>query len=618
MNDASSAIRTRLHASPPCFGSARGTERSIVAAARSSSRRGSSTLHDAPVDRAPRVHQRPGRARRRRRRPRARGCGRRAARSAPRSSGLARSTSRCCGRASARGARRRARRAKSTGSASPWWFTTPPTLRGSVGTAASCAELGHLGDVGDRQRVGAAADLEGEQPLGARRPARAHDARPRPPVRKRRISAAQLAARARAAPRPTPPSRSIASSWLRARRADLVDRGRVGARDLDRSRPSTRPCARRRAPGCRPPGRSPRRAPRPRRPRRGSARARRAIVFTSSRPSAITLPDCAHLVGDAARVGLDLVDQLRDLVGAARRALGELADLVGDHREAAARLAGARGLDRGVQREQVRARGDARDDLGDLVDVARLRLELEHHAARLLDALEHAAHLLEREARDVDARVRLLVRLGGEAERLARARRVELDGRGDVVDEAARVARAARCCCGAPRATSPTRGRDLLVAAALTPSTLRASSSAECATARSRVPARCATSSRRPSSIAARALSARSSVSSRKAAAARQLDARARGRPADAVGRRERAPGSAARAGARARKPRQRRPPPSATNGRRPTARRRSPSASRARGTRPAAAATRPASPGRTCARGTRARGAYRPRGAPA
>ena len=64
----------------------------------------------------------------------------------------------------------------------------------------------------------------------------------------------------------------------------------------------------------------------------------------------------AHLVGDAARVGLDLVDQLRDLVGAARRALGELADLVGDDREAAARLARARGLDRGVQREQVRAR----------------------------------------------------------------------------------------------------------------------------------------------------------------------------------------------------------------------------------------------------------------------
>ena len=40
--------------------------------------------------------------------------------------------------------------------------------------------------------------------------------------------------------------------------------------------------------------------------------------------------------------------------------LGQLADLLGDDREAAALLAGARGLDRGVQREQVGLLGDRR------------------------------------------------------------------------------------------------------------------------------------------------------------------------------------------------------------------------------------------------------------------
>ena len=50
-------------------------------------------------------------------------------------------------------------------------------------------------------------------------------------------------------------------------------------------------------------------------------------------------------------------------------------------------------------------------------------------ATALLDALEHRAHLLDREPGDVDAGVRLLVRLGGEAEGLARALGVELDGR---------------------------------------------------------------------------------------------------------------------------------------------------------------------------------------------
>ena len=45
------------------------------------------------------------------------------------------------------------------------------------------------------------------------------------------------------------------------------------------------------------------------------------------------------------------------------RLLGELAHLVGDDREPAALLAGAGGLDRGVEREQVRLLGDPPDGL---------------------------------------------------------------------------------------------------------------------------------------------------------------------------------------------------------------------------------------------------------------
>ena len=51
--------------------------------------------------------------------------------------------------------------------------------------------------------------------------------------------------------------------------------------------------------------------------------------------------------------------------------LGQLADLVGDDREAAALLAGAGGLDRGVERQEVRLLGDGGDRVDDPADLAR-------------------------------------------------------------------------------------------------------------------------------------------------------------------------------------------------------------------------------------------------------
>ena len=50
---------------------------------------------------------------------------------------------------------------------------------------------------------------------------------------------------------------------------------------------------------------------------------------------------------------------------------GERLDLLGDHRKAAAGFAGARGLDGGVERQQVGLLGDRGDQLGDVADAVR-------------------------------------------------------------------------------------------------------------------------------------------------------------------------------------------------------------------------------------------------------
>ena len=89
-----------------------------------------------------------------------------------------------------------------------------------------------------------------------------------------------------------------------------------------------------------------------------------------------------------------------------RRACG----LFGHDREPAAVLAGARGLDRGIVRQQVRLVRDPRDRLADPVDLVRLAGELVDPGMRLLprdpDALHHAVRL----ARRLDALLAQLLR----------------------------------------------------------------------------------------------------------------------------------------------------------------------------------------------------------------
>ena len=72
------------------------------------------------------------------------------------------------------------------------------------------------------------------------------------------------------------------------------------------------------------------------------------------------LPTCAIVGG-----------QSLDLLGRFRRALGERPHFRGDDREAAARFARARGLDAGVERQQVGLEGDLVDDADDLADLRR-------------------------------------------------------------------------------------------------------------------------------------------------------------------------------------------------------------------------------------------------------
>jgi hypothetical protein len=89
--------------------------------------------------------------------------------------------------------------------------------------------------------------------------------------------------------------------------------------------------------------------------------------------------------------------------------------------------------------EEIRPRRHTGDDLGDLVNVAGLRFELEDHATGLLHTLEDRSHLLDGESGHVDTRVGLMVRLGGEAEGLASSGGVHLDRRGDVRDQTVHV-----------------------------------------------------------------------------------------------------------------------------------------------------------------------------------
>src|SRR5439155_17586229 len=87
----------------------------------------------------------------------------------------------------------------------------------------------------------------------------------------------------------------------------------------------------------------------------------------------------AHLQDVLFRADRGLPNLRRQLPNRLERAsarAGELADFVGNDGEALSVLAGARGFDRGVEREKVRLSCDRSDGIGDLPDSLRLLAQL--------------------------------------------------------------------------------------------------------------------------------------------------------------------------------------------------------------------------------------------------
>jgi len=84
---------------------------------------------------------------------------------------------------------------------------------------------------------------------------------------------------------------------------------------------------------------------------------------------------------------LDLSNDTADLLRRFRDRVRELADLLGDHGKTLARIAGARGLDGGVQREDLRLLGDVVDDDENPADLLAALPECENAIRRGLGGL---------------------------------------------------------------------------------------------------------------------------------------------------------------------------------------------------------------------------------------
>ncbi|MNI21664.1 hypothetical protein D3C73_751960 [compost metagenome] len=83
-----------------------------------------------------------------------------------------------------------------------------------------------------------------------------------------------------------------------------------------------------------------------------------------------------HREHGIARTVLQRVDHALDLVGRLLGALGQAAYLIGDHRKPAPGISGARGLDGGIECQQIGLLGNAADDLQHPGDLAAMPFQL--------------------------------------------------------------------------------------------------------------------------------------------------------------------------------------------------------------------------------------------------
>ena len=112
---------------------------------------------------------------------------------------------------------------------------------------------------------------------------------------------------------------------------------------------------------------------------------------------------------------LDRIDQFGDLIGRRGRSFGELAHFVCDHREASPLLAGSRGLDGGVEREQVGLIGDLADQLDDAADLAGPLIEFLYRSGGLAGLAGKAVEIV---GDVVDRGGTVVRRIGGPGGRL--------------------------------------------------------------------------------------------------------------------------------------------------------------------------------------------------------
>ncbi|MCY1175524.1 hypothetical protein D9M73_157660 [compost metagenome] len=93
---------------------------------------------------------------------------------------------------------------------------------------------------------------------------------------------------------------------------------------------------------------------------------------------------------------LEAQDHRLDLVGGALGAAGQRTYLVGDHGEAAPQFASARGLDGGIEGEQVGLLGHPANHRQHLIDGCHLMSQLGHRRGRYTDFPGHAFNVADR------------------------------------------------------------------------------------------------------------------------------------------------------------------------------------------------------------------------------
>ncbi len=102
-------------------------------------------------------------------------------------------------------------------------------------------------------------------------------------------------------------------------------------------------------------------------------------------------------------------DQLLDFLGGFLRPLRQTAHFIGDDREAASRFAGPRGLDGGIERQQVGLFGDRLDHIHYAADAVAFRFQAGHRFGRAKHFPGESLDLFDRLADDRIARARIAV-----------------------------------------------------------------------------------------------------------------------------------------------------------------------------------------------------------------